>query len=86
MTQPPEARNNNKIIINQQSVKTTGTEKTMKNFKTPNYPLYQTTVFRDFRVMTESVAAKYPDRYAISYKKNPRDTEVVHVIMFAVSF
>lgn len=54
-------------------------EKTMKNFKTPNYPLYQTTVFRDFRVMTENVAAKYPDRYAISYKKNPRDTEVVHV-------
>ncbi|MDD7675996.1 MAG: AMP-binding protein [Eubacteriales bacterium] len=51
----------------------------MKNFKTPNYPLYQTTVFRDFRVMTENVAAKYPDRYAISYKKNPRDTEVVHV-------
>ena len=51
----------------------------MKNFKTPNYPLYQTTVFKDFRVMTENVAAKYPDRYAISYKKNPRDTEVVHV-------
>lgn len=56
-----------------------GTEKSMKNFKTPNYPLYETTVFRDFRVMTENVAAKYPDRYAISYKKNPRDTEVVHV-------
>ena len=51
----------------------------MKNFKNPNYPLYETTVFRDFRVMTENVAAKYPDRYAISYKKNPRDTEVIHV-------
>ncbi len=51
----------------------------MKNYKNPNYPLYQTTVFEDFRIMTENVAAKYPDRYAISYKKNPRDTEVVHV-------
>lgn len=54
-------------------------EKRMKNYKNPNYPLYQTTVFEDFRIMTENVAAKYPDRYAISYKKNPRDTEVVHV-------
>lgn len=51
----------------------------MKNFKNPNYPLYETTVFKDFRVMTENVAAKYPDRYAISYKKNPRDAEVIHV-------
>lgn len=51
----------------------------MKNYKDPNYPLYETTVFEDFRIMTENVAAKYPDRYAISYKKNPRDTEVVHV-------
>ena len=44
-----------------------------------NYPLYQTTVFEDFRIMTENVAKRYPDRYAFTYKKNPRDTEVVHV-------
>lgn len=43
------------------------------------YPLYETTVFRDFRVMTENVARKYPDRIAISYKKDPRDREVVNV-------
>ena len=51
----------------------------MKKAKSPNYPFYETTVFRDFRVMTENVAAKYPDRYAISYKKKPHDKEVVHV-------
>ena len=39
-----------------------------------DYPLYETTVFKDFRVMTENVAKKYPDRIAISYKKDPRDT------------
>lgn len=44
-----------------------------------NYPLYETTVFEDFRVMTENVAIKYPDRIAISYKKDPHDTEIVKV-------
>lgn len=51
----------------------------MKMSKTPDYPLYETTVFRDFRVMTENVAAKYPDRNAISFKKNPHDKEVCRV-------
>lgn len=51
----------------------------MKMSKTPNYPLYETTVFRDFRVMTENVAKKYPDNYAFSYKKNPSDKETVHI-------
>lgn len=44
-----------------------------------NYPLYETTVFEDFRIMTENVAKKYPDRVAISYKKNPRDKDTVKV-------
>lgn len=44
-----------------------------------NYPLYETTVFEDFRIMTENVAKKYPDRIAISYKRNPRDKETVNV-------
>lgn len=44
-----------------------------------NYPLYETTVFENFRVMTENVAKKYPDRVAISYKRNPRDKETVNV-------
>jgi len=43
------------------------------------YPLYETTVFEDFRIMTENVAKKYPDRVAISYKKNPKDKETVKV-------
>ena len=51
----------------------------MKKAKTPNYPFYETTVFEDFRIMTENVAKKYPDRYAVSYKKKPHDKEVVHV-------
>lgn len=44
-----------------------------------NYPLYETTFFENFRVMTENVAKKYPDRVAISYKKHPRDRETVDV-------
>ena len=42
-----------------------------------NYPLYETTVFRDFRVMTENVAAKYPDRPAVAFKRDPKDHEWV---------
>ncbi len=44
-----------------------------------NYPLYETTVFEDFRIMTENVAKKYPDRIAISYRKNSKDKETVDV-------
>ncbi len=44
-----------------------------------NYPLYETTIFEDFRIMTENVAKKYPDRVAISYKKDPRDKETIRV-------
>lgn len=44
-----------------------------------DYPLYETTVFRDFRVMTENVAEKHPDRVAISYKNDPHDTETVDI-------
>jgi len=40
-----------------------------------NYPLYETTIFPDFRIMTENVAKRYPDRVAISYKENPNDKE-----------
>ena len=44
-----------------------------------NYPLYETTVFENFRVMTENVARKYPDRIAISFKRNPQEKEVTNV-------
>ncbi len=43
------------------------------------YPLYETTVFRDFRVMVEQSAENFPDRPALSYKKNPRDKETQSV-------
>ena len=43
------------------------------------YPLYETTVFRDFRVMVEQSAENFPDKPAISYKKSPRDAETVKV-------
>ena len=43
-----------------------------------NYPLYETTHFRDFKEMVENVAERYPDRYAISYRKHPTDKEVSH--------
>lgn len=41
-----------------------------------NYPLYETTVFEDFRIMTENVANKYPDRIAYSFKEDPHSKEV----------
>ncbi len=44
-----------------------------------DYPLYETTVFENFRVMSENVAAKYPDRTAFSYRVNPNDEEPVKV-------
>ncbi|MHB1453455.1 MAG: AMP-dependent synthetase/ligase [Saccharofermentanales bacterium] len=44
-----------------------------------NYPLYETTVFDDFRIMTENVAARYPDRIAISFKKNPHDKDTIGI-------
>jgi len=43
------------------------------------YPLYETTVFENFRVMVENVAGKYPNRIAYSYKKDPYDTKTVDV-------
>ena len=43
------------------------------------YLLYETTVFENFRIMVENVAAKYPDRIAYSYKKDPHDTKTVDV-------
>ncbi len=45
--------------------------------KNKNYPLYETTVFEDFRIMTENVANKYPDRIAYSFKENPHSKEVI---------
>ncbi len=50
----------------------------MKNYK-KNYPLYEPTVFRDYRDMVESAAERFPERPAISYRKNPRDKEAVRV-------
>ena len=41
-----------------------------------NYPLYETTVFEDFRIMTENVAAKYPNKIAYSFKENPHKPAV----------
>ena len=45
---------------------------TFKNRK-KNYPLYETTVFADFREMTENVAERFPDRVAFRFKRDPRE-------------
>ena len=37
-----------------------------------NYPLYETTVFSEFREMTENVAARFPERVAFRFKRDPR--------------
>lgn len=44
-----------------------------------SYPLYETTVFPDFRFMVEQAGARHTDKYAISYKKNPSDEETCHI-------
>lgn len=44
-----------------------------------NYPLYETTVFRDFRVLTEQAAERFPDKVAFSYKVRPTDSEVSRI-------
>ena len=43
------------------------------------YPLYETTVFEDFRIMVENAANRFPDRPALSYKLSPKDKETVRV-------
>ena len=43
-----------------------------------NYPLYETTHFRDFREMVENVAEKFLDKNALSFKRNPHDKEASH--------
>lgn len=44
-----------------------------------NYPLYETTVFENFRVLTENAAKKSPDTIAISYRENPKDKTAIDV-------
>ena len=44
-----------------------------------NYPLYETTVFEDFRIMVENVAERCPDKTAFSYRNDPSDEAPVKV-------
>ena len=44
-----------------------------------HYPLYESTIFSDFRVMTENVAKKHPDRIAFAYKLKPSDPKPVEI-------
>lgn len=41
-----------------------------------NYPLYETTVFEDFRIMIENIAKKSPDGVAFSFKEDPNKDKV----------
>ncbi|NLC69012.1 MAG: acyl--CoA ligase, partial [Clostridiaceae bacterium] len=50
-----------------------------KPYPNPIYPLYETTVFEDFRIMAENAAKKYPGRIAFSFKRNPSDKETINV-------
>ena len=54
-------------------------ERYSATMKKKNYPLYETTKFRDFRVMTEQAATLHGSDTAFSYKKNPNDAEVVKI-------
>ena len=41
------------------------------------YPLYESTYFRDFRDMIENAARKFPNDTAYSFKKDPKDDAVI---------
>ena len=43
-----------------------------------NYPLYETTMFKDIREMTENAANRFPDKNALSYKKKATSKETLH--------
>ena len=43
------------------------------------YPLYAPVEFRDLRVLVDQSAKNHGDKYALSYKNNPRDEEVQHI-------
>ena len=43
-----------------------------------NYPLYETTMFKDIREMTENAAERFPDKNALSYKKKATSKETLH--------
>ena len=43
-----------------------------------NYPLYETTLFKDIREMTENAAKRFPDKNALTYKKKPTAKEMLH--------
>jgi len=44
-----------------------------------NYPIYKTTFIDDMRSLVEEAAVNFPDKTAISYKKNPSDKEVTKI-------
>lgn len=44
-----------------------------------NYPLYETTKFRDLRIMSEQAAELHGEKTAFSYKNSPSDSETIHV-------
>lgn len=44
-----------------------------------DYPLYETTVFEDFRIMTENVANRFPDKLAFAYKAKPADKDLIRM-------
>lgn len=49
------------------------------SMRNKDYPLYETTVFEDFRIMTENVANRCPDKMAFAYKAKPTDKDLIKV-------
>ncbi len=44
-----------------------------------NYPLYETTVFADFRIMSENAAEKHGEKAALMYRENPSDETPISI-------
>ena len=43
-----------------------------------NYPLYETTIFENIRIMVENAAERFGDQNALTYKKKPTAQEMLH--------
>ena len=52
------------------------------NNKKKDYPLYETVAYADIRAMLLATAEKFADRFAISYRPSPNDSEA-HRLTYA---
>ena len=50
-----------------------------------NYPLYETTHFKDLRELIENAAERFPDKNALTYREKPHDAEPSHYTFYQMA-